>query len=157
MESESERILRNLTVVGLINQNDKLSTNATEFSLYEPTSLRGMFRLYYGETRIQNVIHIQSTVRSAKTFIEQIITNYKEEHERFASIYLSRTQLQCCKRMYEALVASKSGLSNLKQTYKDDASIMTKLQTLIHEIDDFVEVTSASFPVQKITYAPLEI
>ena len=55
MESEAERTLSNLHVLSALSQNDKLNTNEDVFDIYAPTSLRGMWRTWYGERRGQNV------------------------------------------------------------------------------------------------------
>ena len=44
--------------------------------------------------------------------------------------------------MTEALDKSKTGLQNLLQTYRDDATLSSQLKVIMDDIDDFLEVIS---------------
>lgn len=68
MDSDAERTLNNLHVLGALSHNDKLMTNEDHFDIYAPTSLRGLLRMWYGERRGQNVQRVRNAVRAAIAF-----------------------------------------------------------------------------------------
>ena len=70
MQSETERVLRNLTILSSISHNDKLNTNDDTFSIYVPTVVRGLVRFWYAEKRATNHLKIQEAVRAAIAFIQ---------------------------------------------------------------------------------------
>ena len=66
MQIETERTLRNLTVIGALHQNDKLITCNEVFAVHEPTSFRALYRWSYGENREGNLTRLQTVVRGAE-------------------------------------------------------------------------------------------
>ena len=144
---ENEKTLRNLGVIASIAQNDKMNTEGEVFSIYTPTSLRGVVRMYYGESRETNITRIQQNIRSAKTFItnslSEIHTNENDERTSFALKISLSTQTQSCQRMLMALKDCIVGLKNLSATYREDASITSKLNILINEVEDFCASTTS--------------
>ena len=65
MNSNAERTVNNLFVLGAVSQNDKLMTNDDQFDIYVPTTWRGIARTWYGERRSTNVQRIRDTIRAA--------------------------------------------------------------------------------------------
>ena len=153
METEVEIILRNVNVVASLMPNDKLNTEGNLFSVFAPTSFRGVVRLFYREDRETNVSRIQSTIRQAKTFVSNTM-QYEIVSNNFNGRMKLTTQLQQCSRMMSALKAAVQGLENITQTYKEDASIVAKLNMLKYEIEDFIAATQIALSVsspQRIT------
>lgn len=138
MQSDTERALRNISILGSISQNDKLNTNDETFSIYVPTVLRGAVRLWYSEKRCSNIQKIQENVRLAITFIQ----NSSQEFSSLTSeTYSSAARQNQCRRMFNSLEKSKKGLANLQQTYRDDTTMFTQLQIIMDEIDDFITIS----------------
>ena len=138
MQSETERVLRNLTIVGSILQNDKLNTNDDIFSIYVPTVLRGTMRLWYSEKRSSNALKLQETIRSAISFIQN---TSQEIINEINNTYTRAIKERQCKRMFETLKKCKVGMTNLQQTYRDDTTMFAQLQIIMNEVDDFVSIT----------------
>ena len=141
MQTEVEIMLRNINVVASCMPNDKLNTDGSLFSIYVPTSIRGLWRFLYREGRESNVSDIQSCIRQATAFIQHTMQNRVISHT-FHGKLKAATELQQCHRMMEALKRASQGIDNLTQTYKDDASIVSKLKMIEHEIEDFVNATT---------------
>ena len=138
MQFETEKTLRNLSVLGALMQNDKINTEGEIFSIYVPTISRGLVRKFYGENRETNVTHIQEAVRHAKTFVSQTLSTQRPLADSFNSKMFCNTQIQHSTRMIEAMNKAIKGLTHLIQTYRDDASISAKLDIICNEIQDFV-------------------
>lgn len=142
--------LQNLGVIAALSQNDKINTKDDHFTIYYPTTLRGFARcMYYGEGREHNVQKISKCIRDAKAYIttcmNEIVTD--DVSESSTGTFMRKMSLnhksQTCARMIASLQNSISGINSLKVTYKDDASCTSKLECLIHEIEDFLETTRA--------------
>lgn len=139
MQSETERALRNLTILGSISHNDKINTNDETFSIYVPTALRGLVRTWYSEKRCSNSQKIQDTVRAGISFVQN--TSQELMTENIETYSKANKQKQCV-RIFHSLEKSKLGLNNLQQTYRDDTTMHTQIQIIMDEIDDFVSIVS---------------
>tara|TARA_B100001989_G_C24549475_1_gene473276 strand:- start:538 stop:1101 length:564 start_codon:yes stop_codon:yes gene_type:complete len=139
MQSETERALRNLTILGSISHNDKINTNEETFSIYVPTALRGLVRTWYSEKRCSNSQKIQDTVRAGIAFVQNTSQELLVET---TETYSKANKQKQCVRIFHSLEKSKIGLNNLQQTYRDDTTMHTQLQIIMDEIDDFVSIVS---------------
>ena len=94
MNSDAERTLSNLNVLGAMSQNDKIMTNEDQFNIYTPTTFRALMRTWYGERRCQNVQRIRTTIRNgisfAQTFLDDA-TRLIGDHSVPLSSYASCT------------------------------------------------------------------
>lgn len=144
MEAEAERTLSNLHVLAALSHNDKLMTNEDMFDIYPPTSTRSVFRMWYGESRTQNVQRIRQTVRAginfaSKTLEDANVLLSRVEKDDAMNIRVDTITIQHI-RMVDALHLAHGGLSNLLQTYRDDPALTSQISLLNVEIDDFVKV-----------------
>ena len=143
MDSETERVMRNLSILGSVSQNDKINTNGDIFIIYVPTVMRGMMRLWYGEARQCNIQRLQETVRMATNAIRQYVTDIQQmtgDDQRFQKA----TKELWCKRLIRTLADSRNGLNNLQQTYRDDVTMHTQVKMLIDEVTDFLQIIQTS-------------
>ena len=139
---DDDRILQNLHVLSTVSHNDKLMTNDYYFNVYQPTTLRGAFRMFYRENREQNVSHIRSLVQTAI----RAATHAREEANELAGRNMKiRAAFSALKsqRLLEALTASCSGLENLMTTYRDDAALMSQMRIIVQEIRDYCAIIGA--------------
>lgn len=147
MNTETERVLKNLTILGSIAQNDKLNTQGDNFTVYVPTVLRGTLRMWYGESRHMNIVRIQETVRLAITSIRET----KNDNTTIDDLHFVKgIRERQCRRLIESLTKSRIGLRNLQQTYREDTSTMIQIQLLDQEIEDFlsiIETTQIPSPI----------
>ena len=139
MQSDTERVLRNLTILGSISHNDKINTNDETFSIYVPTALRGIVRTWYSEKRCSNGQKIQDVVRIGISFIQNTSQELSSEN---SETYSKANKQKQCVRIFNALEKGKIGLGNLQQTYRDDTTMHTQIQLIINEIDDFISIVS---------------
>jgi hypothetical protein len=140
--------LRNLKVISALAQNDKINTKDDYFSIYNPTTWRGLARLmYYGEGREHNIQKLSQCIKDAIAFIttcmNELVTERQDESSdtTFMRTFSLNSKSQTCHRMMISLEDSVKGIESLKITYKDDASSTSKLDCLIYEIQDFLDTT----------------
>lgn len=140
-------MLRNIHVVASLMPNDKLNTEGDTFAVYAPTATRGAWRYWTSETREANLMRVQSAVRQAKTFVSNVV---HQQHVAVDPGLQAQVQLSIhtkqCSRTLEALHRASAGLANMCQTYRDDASIVAKINMVRDEIDDFVTAVDAALP-----------
>ena len=152
MQTEVERILGNLHVLGALSHNDKLMTNEDAFDIYIPTTWRGVARSWYGERRGQNVARIRSTIRGAIEFSQRTLTDIRAYNTRSVTedvdvntLRRETMELQF-RRMTDGLRRARDGLTNLIQTYRDDAALSSQIRLINEEIGDFLSVMNRHAP-----------
>lgn len=141
MQTEIEIMLRNTNVVASVMPNDKLNTECPLFSVYVPTSTRGIWRLWCGEQREGNISKVQCCVRQATAFIQSTMQT-QVVSSTFNGRIKAAIDIQQCRRVMESLKGAIVGLDNLKQTYRDDVSIVAKINMIQNEIVDFLHATT---------------
>ena len=144
MDHDNEKTLRNLGVISALTQNDKINTKDDYFTVYNPTSLRGITRFFYGEARDHNIQRIQTCVRDAKNYISSTLHEIHIIDDSESSLmkqFKTSTQQQNCFRMINALKDADNGLKALQITYKDDPTCLAQLDMLNNEILDFLSTT----------------
>tara|TARA_B100002051_G_C16556966_1_gene545507 strand:+ start:299 stop:769 length:471 start_codon:yes stop_codon:yes gene_type:complete len=137
--SDVERVMRNLCILASISQNDKVNTNSDIFVVYQPTVLRGMVRLWYGEGRQLNIQRIQETVHCAISSIRQLMSDMNlmvNEDQKFQRIAHQKR----CTRLIQTLSSARNGLNNLHQTYREDITMQSQIKIVIDEIIDFISI-----------------
>jgi len=153
MQAEVERILVNLHVLGALSHNDKLMTNEDAFDIYIPTTWRGLVRSWYGERRGQNVARIRSTIRGAIEFSQRTLTDiraYNNTRSVPGDVDVNTLRRETMElqfhRMIDGLRRARDGLTNLIQTYRDDAAFESQIRLINEEIGDFLSVMNRHAP-----------
>ena len=141
MQSDEERTLGNLCVLAAVSHNDKLCTLEDAFTIYAPTTMRGLVRMWYGERREANVQRVRQAVRSGIGFAQQSLeeVNALREAADTMRLRIDTTTLRHL-RMVEALRRACTGMRNMLQTYKDDAALASQITLLVQEVEDFVQI-----------------
>lgn len=149
MDTDTERTLQNLCVLGALSHNDKLMTGEGTFNIYAPTPMRGAVRKWYGENRAHNLERIGATVRAG---LQYALARDEEPFARNDSA-AGRARVMRRKRMVLALTRASRGLTNLMETYRDDAATLSQLSLLVQEVNDssavameFLEGSSCESP-----------
>ena len=136
-----EKTLRNLTVVSMTKQHDKLITTCDTFAIQSPTPFRSVYRRWYGEGRDLNLQRLQECVHVACAYVSrltcagaQIVPIDEDEETRMARLQESMRRV----RLIEALKGAKGGIRNMIDTYADDTSFQVRLRLLVQRVDDFL-------------------
>ena len=147
MQSDAERTLSNLHVLGALSDNDKLVTNDDSFDIYGPTSLRAIWRFIKGEGRAGNVQRVRTCVRNAmsfaSTFLEDVNTMLDHCHTPLPPADATRLRVKSMcdqhHRMMAGLAKAQTGMQHLLLTYRDDPAMAAQVSLLIEEVDTFLQ------------------
>ena len=126
MNAEAERALRNLTIVALLKQHDKILTLADTFVVHPPSYARGVYRMWCGESRDNNILRLKETVDAAFRFI----SGARDPRHGDVGCELAAP------RMKPALGYAMTGLTNLVDTYAEDSTMQVRLRLLVQDIHD---------------------
>lgn len=113
MDPSLNDLLINLKILSSIGTQDKICTIEKTFNLHTPTPYRSWYRLYYRETRHKNMLDIENCIHDC----------FRNEN---------RDRIKC------AIRTVPNGLTKLGETYKGDATIYSRIQVLIENINLFV-------------------
>ena len=138
MNTSDELTLENLHVLASISHNDKLLTNRDRFDIYSPTSVRGAYRMWLGESRHGNVQRVRATIRSAVQFCHHSLQAIEELLACNDLEMRTRVEILNFTRMFYALQHSRSGIENLLQTYKEDPGLRSHIELTLGDIDAFL-------------------
>lgn len=144
MESNPERIMNNLCVIASVTPSDKLTTNDDRFDIHPQTTLREVYRAWYGEKRGNNIFRVRQTIHSAVTAAQKSLgecvrlSDLPSGHD-LASVQLHQAAVQHV-RLCHGLSDACIGLFNLQQTYRNDKPTSSQIDNVIHEIRDFLTI-----------------
>lgn len=144
MQSDTDKLVRNLSVVGQLQPNDKLLTTGEFFEIYAPSTWREVYRFVLRERREQNIDRVAETVRAAKTCVTNLLANVAPTTQPTTVLMHVQQSLeqQLCLRMMDKLGAAIAGLDNVALTYANDASTRSKIENLKADIAEFLQSTS---------------
>lgn len=113
-------LITNLSVVGLIDKEQKLNVKNMSFS---PSNTWGQsfYRFYYRESR-------QGLINYLKFLLADTIAAIQDYY-----------QTEYCKIIVNHLALAKPGIQNLTITYKEDPNILSQLNVIIENIDMLLE------------------
>jgi hypothetical protein len=133
-----EKTIRNLSVIGSLSHNDKLLTRGETFSIHTPTSMRGMYRYFVGESREENMKEVQDCITSAKQYVLNTIAQCERQENNFLLSMQIQERMDICAQAIVSLEKSVVGLSNLVLTYREDASTYSKIEMMMNEVTLFL-------------------
>jgi hypothetical protein len=138
-----ERTLRNLSILGRVKQNDKLTTLGETFSIHPPSTCRGLYRRWNGEYREQNISRVHEVVSTAfSILLQQRRAGYHGAADDGDGVHhISTRRIRAaCERLTDALEQAQVGLHNLAHTYHDDVAASVRLTLLAGEIAALVDI-----------------
>lgn len=138
-KKNSDNILLNLKIISQIKEYEKLNTYNDELSI-DQTYFQYFTRKYYNNNRINTITMIEEIVDEALNITDDTLNfdiNYKSK-----SNVLDEEPSQLLHRFVLEMTNATKGLDNLKKTYKDDVSILSKLDLLIEKLNTRVNKIS---------------
>lgn len=133
-----KEIITKLKFLSKIQPGEKINTKPY-LSIVNDDWITSLFRKFYNfESRSQTVQFINETISSTFQIIEQIKVTSK-------SIQIDATDTDnILNNLYKDLVGSKNGIANLIKTYKADKIVICQLETIIENIDLFLQMNNVS-------------
>ena len=168
MQSDAERVLSNLHVLGALSDNDKLITNDDMFDIYSPTTWRALLRFLKGENRLGNVQRVRTCIRHAMTYSSSFLEEANDMLDHLAlstpvHMSLIRVKMLCSQhtRMMNGLQKANEGMEHLKLTYRGDSAMAAQVELLIDEVASHLSVMQPFSEALKKRYdatsGPIEI
>lgn len=161
MTPETDKILRDLGVVGRIKTNERLMTQTDFFEIQCPTPWQSLRRSFYGETRQHNIGAITNCIRLAKSAITTILaeradSSSRERRGTVTTEVMLQEEMHTCVRMAQTLLNSVNGLRCLKTTYREDIALVVRIDELILDIKTFVRTIARSVGLPEIDNVDLD-
>lgn len=136
MESKINNNILNLKIISSLNKDDKLSINNEEISIESNDFSQAIRRWWNSQSRTQSLDQIENVINDSfnitDVIFEEESTNYevKDENESFKEENSSVLQ-----RYLIELKGVNRGLDNLKLTYNDDVTIISRINILQERIN----------------------
>jgi hypothetical protein len=140
---ENSEIISNLKFIGKIKPGEQI--NIDSLSICSRNVFSGLYRKLYGESREKTFHYFSLIIKRAFEKIQAYVTS-----ERVSDKML-------CTQLVFNLYTATEGLSNLKETYKDDRGFVCDLETLIEYIESKLEELKLQKPDYFKNIKPKEI
>ena len=146
VESEPTRdeliyqILLNLKIIANIKEYDKVTTGQEHVEIDRPSILQGLRRALRGDSRINTLERVKQIIDQAFKVTDEILEEeYDANQPDIPNKPFKEENSHLFQRFIMELSNASKGLENLKITYKDDISIISKLDLIIDKINMRVE------------------
>ena len=116
------RTLMNLSMLAQVQLNDKLLYDGVLFSVQPNTYARAVQRWWQGASRT-------NTFESLQVFIENAM--------QLLELLCLRGDTDLADRLLAALPKATQGLKNMRETYRDDLEMSSKLDLMLSNVDAF--------------------
>ena len=155
-----ESILIDLKIISKINENDKISSGNIESNIVIENNdlLQGIRRYLNSESREKSVEMIEKILDKSfeyakncmnSTFINLYSIKQNPTKHEIEQHFREYTKL---KNLSIEISNSKKGLENLKKTYKDDITIVSQIEVLIHKIETNISEIEKKLEVSIVGY-----
>lgn len=129
-----------LKFIGKIQPGEKINTKHY-LSIVRNDWVTSFLRKFYNfESRTQSVMFINESISQTFQLIEQIKLYIKSLPP---NEYVVDTN-NILSNLFKDLVNSKIGITNIMQTYQDDKIIMCQLETIMENIDLFLQMNNVN-------------
>ena len=112
-----ETIFVNLKVVSQVPARSRLNTHGTLFYIEEDTLWAAVFRFFRGDNRRETIKHLEALLAA----VQECSKQHPDEKQRLLA----------------HVEAAKKGLLNLKQTYRDDLTMIASIDRLLDKTEGF--------------------
>ena len=134
-------IILNLKIISQIKEKEKLTIKEECLSIDKNGFFQGVSRWFSNSNRVETLNNIEIIYKSAfnmtKDILKKIKNNEEEQLENSKDFEENPTQI--FQRLSYDLRNSIKGLNNLKITYKNDVSIVTRIDILINNINNHIK------------------
>lgn len=137
-----ETLLQNLKIIGKINEGGRV--RFTQSRLLEIDESYGIFRFLKGDNRTNAIKEIKEIIELAIDKCKDIVNSkyfdeYYNNSENITRLINSEftKKSELLQIIYTELKNSQNGLSNLKSTYSEDMTIISKIEILMKKIENF--------------------
>lgn len=159
LERRKDTCLTNLKILSKIKQGDKLLYNNSTFVIDAWTYTQPLYRWYYAESRNTTIRNLEDFTDTLLNTIDIIYTN-EFQQPSLDSIYYTKvlpTAIPAFKEGNSNILLTfvsdmrnaMEGLSNLKQTYRNDISTVSAIDVLIEKINIRIKKISSILSIDR--------
>ena len=136
-----DELILNLTTLGKLRENDKLSVHYGRLYVAPNTFGRALRRKLTGQNRYDVISFIATTINYSIAYAKSITyRNITPTGTEDITIYMldarSKDELA---NLYLGFIQALSGLEELKNSYIDDRSAISSIEVICNKISNFVE------------------
>lgn len=134
-----DKLLINLRILSKIQKNGRI-TKSTEgiINLENEVIYKSVKRFLYNDSRRQSIYEINSIIDEADSFLNHIVNSkYTNPTQKNSSEYIKNMEI--INIILDELKNSKTGIENLKFTYKTDHNIISQIDICILKINSIIK------------------
>lgn len=138
-------ILKKLKTIGLIKQNQRINTRNNKICI-NTDRFTSFWRFILGENRCTNINDVEIIIKDAFNEIDHLLIridedNFKSTHRCACRIIINN--------LVSCVLDAQIGIDNLKETYKNDASILAHIDVIDSLIESKLNVLEMSQKIKK--------
>ena len=133
----SNNIVLNLKIIAQTKEKEKLTLKENYFEIDKYSVLQGIKRWLSSSNRAETIKSIELIYNHAFTMSKDLLDKIKNNDDDNNDFEDNPTQV--FQQLYFDLKASIKGLENLKITYKNDVSIVSRLEILISNVNNHIK------------------
>lgn len=138
----NDKLLVNLKIISKIQKNGKISRSSNGvISLETDKYYQSVKRFFFNDSRYQAVFEISSIISECIDTFESNLNSKFLDFNLYNSFEFSKV-VENIQLLLSQLVLSKSGIQNLKFTYKNDHNISSQLDVILLKIDSTIRDVS---------------
>jgi hypothetical protein len=134
-----DKLLINLRILSKIQKNGRITKSVEGIiNLEQDTVYKNIKRFIYSDSRRQSVFEINSIIDECSFQLNNLINSkYIHPNHKNTSEYIRNMEIITL--LMEELTKAKSGIENLKFTYKNDPNIISQIDIIILKINSIVK------------------
>jgi hypothetical protein len=136
MSLSLENIIVNLKIISKLKIEDKLTINKStnEINICEYNQFQGIIRWFdKSSNRDVTINHVKYIIDNAVIITDQYIDLYKKiDNDDYSK---NRNLYDTIHSIFNAMIIAQVGLCNLRETYKSDANICSKIEFMKDKIN----------------------
>ncbi len=134
-----EELILNLTTIGSLRPDDKLSVYYGRFHVVSPCFLRSVRRYISGQNRRDIIAYISTTVNYGLLCGNSILSCARQSEDEYDLDLLSNDDKDSISKLFNGFVLCLNGLEELTKSYGEDRTSISQIDVIKSEIIVFVE------------------
>uniref|UniRef100_A0A6C0AVK7 Uncharacterized protein n=1 Tax=viral metagenome TaxID=1070528 RepID=A0A6C0AVK7_9ZZZZ len=135
-----EELILNLTTIGSLRPDDKLSVYYGRFHVVSPCFLRSVRRYISGQNRRDIIAYISTTVNYGLLCGNSILSCARQSEDEYDLDLLSNEDKDSISKLFNGFVLCLNGLEELTKSYGEDRTSISQIDVIRSEIIVFVEL-----------------
>lgn len=131
---------RQLKVISQIREHDKVRIDGGVIKIDPPGHLQPLRRFFGGDGRDRSMLLVQEVFSNTFSRVQYLRAGLAEGEGGGGGGKEDReNRARLVRRALEALARARTGLKNLEMTYAEDARVLSILEQLLEDTEDFIQ------------------